>query len=138
MNGFLAPGFEGVGEAFTANFDLHGDVGAACAVFINGEKVVDIWGGIADPATEAPYEEDTLQLVFSTTKGATAIWIKLSQAPRWLRFEVRDDGAGYPSDAGHGRGLRNMHDRIEAVGGQVSVESEPGHGTRVTGMIPLP
>ena len=80
---------------------------------------------------------EAVQNALKHAQGATAIWIKLSQAPKWLHFEVRDDGAGYPTDAGHGRGLRNMHDRIEAVGGQLSVESEPGHGTRVTGTIPL-
>jgi CubicO group peptidase (beta-lactamase class C family) len=39
--------------------------------------VVDLWGGVADAATEAPYEEDTLQLVFSSTKGATALCANL-------------------------------------------------------------
>jgi CubicO group peptidase (beta-lactamase class C family) len=39
---------------------------------VSGRKVVDLWGGIADRDTGAPYTEDTLQLVFSTTKGATA------------------------------------------------------------------
>jgi hypothetical protein len=34
-------------------------------------------------------------------------------------------------------GLRNMHDRIEAVGGRLAVDSEPGRGTRVTGSVPL-
>ena len=81
---------------------------------------------------------EAVQNALKHAQGATAIWIKLSQAPKLLHFEVRDDGAGYPTDAGHGRGLHNMHDRIEAVGGRVSVESEPGQGTRVTGTIPLP
>ena len=35
-------------------------------------------------------------------------------------------------------GLRNMHDRIEAIGGQLWIEAQPGHGTRVTGAVPLP
>src|SRR5881398_618973 len=73
VEGFIAPGFEGVGDAFAANFELHGEVGAAFALHVSGEKVVDIWGGTADPTTGSPYVEDTLQLVFSTTKGATAI-----------------------------------------------------------------
>src|SRR4051794_22323681 len=73
VDGFLAPGFEGVADAFAANFDLYGEVGAAFALHVHGEKLVDIWGGVADRATGAPYAEDTLQLVFSTTKGATAV-----------------------------------------------------------------
>jgi signal transduction histidine kinase len=70
--------------------------------------------------------------------GATGIWIKLRQVPNWLQFEVRDDGPGFEIDGASGRGLRNMRDRVEAVGGRLSVESEPGEGTRVTGSIPLP
>ena len=59
-------------DAFANNFEYHGDVGAAFALYQDGEKVVDIWGGVADEETGRPWEEDTLQLVFSTTKGATA------------------------------------------------------------------
>ena len=72
IGGGVEPGFERVAEAFAANFDHHGDVGAAASVYVGGRKVVDLWGGIADVDTGAPYTEDTLQLVFSTTKGATA------------------------------------------------------------------
>ncbi len=72
IGGSVEPGFEGVAEAFTRNFADHGDIGAATAVYVGGKKVVDLWGGTADVDTGAPYTEDTLQLVFSTTKGATA------------------------------------------------------------------
>jgi len=73
IQGTVAPGFEKVAEAFEANFRERGDVGAACAVRVGGEEVVDLWAGLADPATERPYEADTLQLVFSCTKGVVAI-----------------------------------------------------------------
>ncbi|MFF0201817.1 serine hydrolase domain-containing protein [Streptomyces sp. NPDC005017] len=72
INGEVADGFEPVGEAFAANFDQHGDVGAAVCVYRDGRPVVDLWGGIADPDTGRPWERDTLQLVYSATKGATA------------------------------------------------------------------
>jgi CubicO group peptidase (beta-lactamase class C family) len=72
IGGAVEPGFEGVAEAFAANFAEHGEVGAACAVYRDGRKVVDLWGGVADRETGTPYTEDSLQLVFSTTKGATA------------------------------------------------------------------
>ncbi len=72
IGGAVEPGFEGVAEAFARNFVDHGDIGAATAVYVGGRKVVDLWGGIADRDTGAPYTDDTLQLVFSTTKGATA------------------------------------------------------------------
>lgn len=68
----MEPGFEAVRDAFAANFDQHGEVGAAFSLYHRGRKVVDLWGGVADADTGRAWEEDTLQLVFSTTKGATA------------------------------------------------------------------
>ena len=73
IGGTVAPGFEGVREAFARNFTEHGEVGAGFSLVHDGATVVDLWGGVADVATLSPYTEDTLQLVFSTTKGATAI-----------------------------------------------------------------
>jgi signal transduction histidine kinase len=55
-----------------------------------------------------------------------------------LRFEVRDDGAGYDTDnVTAGVGLTSMHDRLAAVGGELAISSSPGRGTRVSGTIPL-
>ena len=72
VDGIVEPGFERVRDAFVRNFDEHGDVGAGFCLHVEGRKVVDVWGGVADEATNEPYGESTLQLVFSTTKGATA------------------------------------------------------------------
>jgi CubicO group peptidase (beta-lactamase class C family) len=77
VQGTVEPGFEGVREAFERNFAEHGEVGAACALYVGGRPVVDLWGGVADAATDQPYGEDTLQLVFSSTKGATALCANL-------------------------------------------------------------
>ena len=55
-----------------------------------------------------------------------------------LLFEVRDDGVGFDAPGSSpGAGLTNMSDRLGAVGGRLSIESEPGKGTRVKGAIPL-
>ena len=72
IDGEVAAGFEPVREAFAANFSEHGDIGAAVCVYQYGRPVVDLWGGIADPETGRPWTRDTLQLVYSATKGATA------------------------------------------------------------------
>ena len=77
VQGEVAPGFEAVRDAFAANFERHGEVGAAFSLHVRGEQVVDIWGGVADAESGRPWQEDTLQLVFSTTKGATAICANL-------------------------------------------------------------
>ena len=55
-----------------------------------------------------------------------------------LRFEVRDDGVGF--DRLHvvdGNGLANLRDRLSAVGGDLTIESRPGAGTRVVGSVPV-
>lgn len=72
IGGETAPGFEGVREAFAANLDGGQEVGAAVGVYVHGRKVVDLWGGIADPETGRPWERDTLQVIYSTTKAVTA------------------------------------------------------------------
>lgn len=73
VGGTVAAGFEPVGEAFESNFAERGDVGAACCVYLDGRPVVDLWGGLADARTGQEWAEDTLTLVYSTTKGVTAI-----------------------------------------------------------------
>ena len=62
----------------------------------------------------------------------------ISRTTAVLRFEVRDDGAGFNSlTEKAGVGLTSMRDRVAAVSGQLAVVSSPGGGTRVIGHIPL-
>ena len=61
--------FAGVREEFERNFSERGDVGAALVVYIDGEKVIDLWGGHRNAAGTKPWEADTLVNVYSTTKG---------------------------------------------------------------------
>jgi CubicO group peptidase (beta-lactamase class C family) len=72
ITGQVEPGFEEVRDAFAHNFDVDREVGAAFCLHVGGRKVVDICGGTFDRTGERPYDQGTLQLVFSTTKGATA------------------------------------------------------------------
>ncbi|MER6052116.1 serine hydrolase domain-containing protein [Streptomyces sp. NPDC001793] len=73
VNGRCAPGFEGVRTAFEGNFRAGREVGAAVAVMLDGEPVVDLWAGRADADGVRPWERDTLVNVYSTTKGMTAL-----------------------------------------------------------------
>lgn len=77
ISGEVRPGFEAVREAFARNFDVNGEVGAAFTLYVRGEKVVDLWGGVADESTGRAWDEDTTVLVFSTTKGVAAICANL-------------------------------------------------------------
>ncbi|MGW2822226.1 serine hydrolase domain-containing protein [Streptomyces sp. NPDC001443] len=72
VNGTVAEGFEPVGEAFVRNFEVLGDRGAAVAVYRDGHRVVDLWGGTRDVDGTAPWERDTAQIVRSATKGVAA------------------------------------------------------------------
>ena len=75
VSGFVAPGYERVLETFRKNFDDHKEVGAACCVHVGGRIMVDLWGGLANPATGKPWEADTPVPIFSSTKGITAICV---------------------------------------------------------------
>lgn len=74
VRGHVQEGWGKVAEVFRANFEgTPGEVGAACCVYVDGRPVVDLWGGLAAREANRPWNEDTLALVASTTKGATAI-----------------------------------------------------------------
>ncbi len=80
VEGVCAPQFEGVLEAFLANFERRGESGASVAVAFGGETVVDLWGGEADPGADGPWREDTVVVVYSCTKAATALCAHLLAA----------------------------------------------------------
>ncbi|MDR3035650.1 MAG: beta-lactamase family protein [Kitasatospora sp.] len=73
VHGSCAPGFEPVQDVFAGNFAERGELGAAFAVSLGGEIVVDLWAGWADPDRAVPWRPDTLVNVWSTTKGMTAL-----------------------------------------------------------------
>jgi signal transduction histidine kinase len=66
------------------------------------------------------------------------VHVSLSDDAGELRFEVSDEGAGFdPSSVNGSAGLQNMADRIGALGGELTIESAPGQGTRVVGGVPI-
>lgn len=75
IEGFVAPGFERVRDAFAANFAAGREVGASYAVVHDGQTVVDLWGGFRDRARTRPWTPDTLVNVYSTTKGLASTCI---------------------------------------------------------------
>ncbi|MEU3278120.1 serine hydrolase domain-containing protein [Streptomyces antibioticus] len=80
VHGAVAEGYEPVREAFERNFTALGDRGAAVAVYRDGHKVVDLWGGTRDVDGTAPWERGTAQIVRSATKGvAAAVLLLLHQ-----------------------------------------------------------
>jgi CubicO group peptidase (beta-lactamase class C family) len=73
VEGFAQPRFAPVREVFTANLASGADIGACFTATVEGETVVDLWGGSADEAKTRPWEKDTLVNVYSTTKTMTAL-----------------------------------------------------------------
>ena len=65
--------FTAVRDTLSANLDNEKDVGASVAICIDGQLVVDIWGGHADEARTTPWQADTITNVWSTTKTMTAL-----------------------------------------------------------------
>jgi len=89
IQGYVRKGFEAVRDAFLENFLLRKEVGAACCVYRQGEKVVDLWGGIRNKATGEPWQENTMVIVRSATKGLAAMTLALAHSRGWLDYDER-------------------------------------------------
>ncbi|MER6997868.1 serine hydrolase domain-containing protein [Streptomyces sp. NPDC000410] len=102
VNGHVAPGFEAVREEFARNFAERDDNGSAVAVTLDGELVVDLWGGTADSTTGRPWTPDTLQLIFSGSKGVmvTALLLLVDRGAVELDAPV---ARYWPEFAAHGK-----------------------------------
>ena len=102
IGGDVAEGFGAVADAFKSNFRTRGEVGAAIAVYREGRKVVDLWGGWRDQHRGRRWEADTLVPVFSTTKGMCAAAMAVAHS-RGM-FQLDEPVASYwPEFAQHGK-----------------------------------
>ena len=75
IEGHCDPRFRAVEDAFRENFERFGEVGASVAILVDGEAVVDLWGGHMDAARTKAWDRDTIVNVWSTSKGITATCI---------------------------------------------------------------
>jgi len=89
IQGRVSRGFEAVRETFIENFSRRRELGGACCVFHRGEKVVDLWGGIRNKRTGEPWEENTMVVVHSATKGLAAMTLAIAHSRGWLDYEER-------------------------------------------------
>jgi CubicO group peptidase (beta-lactamase class C family) len=89
IHGYISKGFETVREAFIENFARRSELGAACCIYYQGEKVVDLWGGVRNKASGEPWQEDTMVCVFSTAKGMAGLAIALAHSHGLLDYEER-------------------------------------------------
>ena len=89
LEGHVSCGFEGVREAFAGNFTRRGELGGACCVYHRGEKVVDLWGGVRNKHTGEPWEQDTMVIVYSASKGLAAMTLAIAHSRGCLDYEER-------------------------------------------------
>jgi CubicO group peptidase (beta-lactamase class C family) len=89
IQGHVSHGFEAVREAFIENFVRRRELGGACCAFHRGEKVVDLWGGVRNKQTGEPWEENTMVVVHSATKGLAAMTLAIAHSRGWLDYEER-------------------------------------------------
>jgi signal transduction histidine kinase len=81
---------------------------------------------------------EALQNAMKHAGPAATLWVRVWEEAGALRFAVTDDGVGFdPAAKATGTGFVNMRDRLGAIGGSLRVESSPGAGTSVLGVLPL-
>lgn len=89
VEGHVSPGFESVRDVFAENFARRHELGGAVCAYYQGQKVVDLWGGVRDKSTGAQWEADTMGLLHSATKGLAAMTMALAHSRGWLDYEER-------------------------------------------------
>jgi signal transduction histidine kinase len=119
-----------------------GVVEALRSAAVHAPKAVKVTGelGRHTPEIEAAIYYCCLEGLQNAMKHAgpsARISIRLEDSDDKLQFEVRDDGAGFAGPTGgKGRGIGNVKDRLAAIGGRIELQSEPGGGTVMTGIVP--
>ncbi len=89
MGGDVDEGYGKVADAFRANLASGKEIGAAVAVYRDGVKVVDLWGGYRNGLTKAPWQADTMVNMFSTTKGITALAFAVAVSKGLLSYDAK-------------------------------------------------
>ncbi|MGW4327369.1 serine hydrolase domain-containing protein [Nocardia sp. NPDC004573] len=116
VHGDVAPGFEPVADAFRRNFEHHGEIGAAVAVYAGDRPVVDLWAGFRDRRRTLPWERDTIVPVFSSTKGMAAFTVATAVAKGLLEYE-QPVAKYWPEFAAHGKDAITVRQLIDHQAG---------------------
>ena len=135
ISGLVAPGYEVVRDAFVQNFEQRLEIGACVSVYRHGEPVIDLWGGQTDPQGTRPWSKDTVTLVYSATKGATATLFNMMHQSGDLNLD-RSVASYWPEFAAHGKSDFSIRDLLSHQVGLAALEHELSReelldGTRV-------
>ncbi|MEZ0076848.1 serine hydrolase domain-containing protein [Planotetraspora sp. GP83] len=123
IGGHCDPRFRRVREVFERHFATGQELGAAFAVFLRGEPVVDLWGGVADRTTGRPWERHTPVLAYSCTKAvaATALLLHAERGQVDLRAPV---GGLWPEFAANGKAGVTVEHVLSHQAGLPALEEE--------------
>lgn len=89
IGGDVDAGYGQVADAFRATFRDGAEVGAAVAVYRDGVKVVDLWGGYRNGLTRDPWRADTMVNMFSTTKGVAALVVAAAVSRGLVSYDAK-------------------------------------------------
>lgn len=89
ISGHCDPQFTGVLAEFRRNFEERKEVGGSVAIMHHGRTVVDLWGGLARPDTGEAWGRDTVSIVYSCTKAATALCLHMLVDQGKVAYETR-------------------------------------------------
>lgn len=145
VKGHVASDFLPCAEAFRQNFRENGELGAACAIFLHGEPVLDMWGGIARPSSGKSWTRNSIVPVFSVTKGVGAISILHLVEAGLLELD-RPIADYWPEFSAHGKGRVTVREGlahragIPVVDGPVSIadiQDTRGFASRIANQPPV-
>lgn len=119
--GDVDEGYGKVADAFRRNLSSGQEVGAAVSVYREGRKVVDLWGGYRDGFTQAPWEQDTIVNVFSTTKGVASLAVAVAVSRGLIDYDAKV--ADYwPEFAQKGKGAVTVRQLLSHQAGLVAIK----------------
>lgn len=121
MGGDVDEGYGKVADAFRRNLSSGKEIGAAVAVYRDGRKVVDLWGGFRNGHTRAPWQKDTIVSVFSTTKGVASLAVAVAASRGLVDYDAAV--ADYwPEFAQAGKGAITVRQLLGHQAGLVAIK----------------
>ena len=87
--GDVDEGYGKLADAFRRNMTSGQEIGAAVAVYRDGAKVVDLWGGYRNGITKARWQEDTAATVFSTTNGVSSLAVAVAASQGLISYDAK-------------------------------------------------
>ena len=125
VGGGVEEGYGAVADAFRENFTRRHEIGAACAVYRDGRKVVDLWGGYRNGVSRAPWEEDTLVPMFSTTKGVASMAVAVAHSRGLIDYDA-PVASYWPEFAAGGKGEVTVRQLLSHQAGLCAIDERLG------------